>query len=140
MKIGRIKLGKFFIYRGHILDRCFLASRPDISCVDLDEIVGDPDAMVRIRTAHRGDLSEDDVRKLLNDIDRNVRFAILSNEKIEIALGQLWAMSDKDEEDFIQKKALERLIEGNGKKACVPSIFFDVNIFFGKLIKIQYET
>lgn len=132
LKIGRIKLGKFFIYRGHILDRCFLASQPDISGVKIDEMVDDPDAMVRIRAAYRSDLSENDVLKLLNDIDRNVRFAILSNEKIEIPLGQLWAMSEKDEEDFIQKKATERLIEGNDKRVCVPSIFFDSQKEFKK--------
>lgn len=124
MKIRRIKIGNFFLYEGSINDRCALASSPDITYAQLKELVIDSSVMVRIRLAHRNYLPDEIVQILLNDISSNVRFAILNNEKNEISLGQLWAMSEKDEEDFIQKKALERLIEGNDKEVCIPSIFF----------------
>jgi len=121
----RIKVGNFFIFRGSILDRCFLASSPDISPTELNEVVNDDRATVRIRAASRCDLSNENVQKLLNDIDRNVRFAILNNERIEISLKLLWAVVDKeDEEEFIWRKALERFIEGPNKEVCSPSIFF----------------
>lgn len=123
MKIRRIKIGNFFLYEGSINDRCALASSPDISYAQLKELVVDSSVTVRIRLAHRNYLPDEIVQILLKDKSATVRYAILNNEKIEISLGQLWAMSEKDEEDFIQKKALERLVEGNDKRVCIPSIF-----------------
>lgn len=124
MKIGQIKLGNIFIYRGQVTDRCLLASSPDITYIQLKELVVDSSVTVRIRLAHRNYLPDEIVQILLKDKSSTVRYATLNNEKNEISLGQLWAMSEKDEEDFIQKKALERLIEGNDKGVCIPSFFY----------------
>lgn len=133
MKIGQIRIGKLYIYRGPEVERCEWARNPSTLHDRIKELAYDPSVFVRISLAHRGDLAYDVIQLLLDDINVNVRFAVLNNGSIKISEEQLKEIvDDRKEEEFIRIKANELLpdelkLDEFSKDIYIPSVFLPIN-------------